>query len=178
MFKLINLQIKTYHYVTIWRFIFMKILALDVATHCGWAISDNGKILGSGTWDFTVKRDESTSMKFIRLKSELNKILVAHGIDLLVFEAARHAGLKMQGALVSQSELQAIVKNWCDENGMIAYRGYSSKEIKKHATGNGNSKKEDMINAAKEKFQIKIVDDNQADALWLLDLAANEYGMV
>ena len=152
----------------------MKILSLDIATHTGWAYFDGTGIAKGGTWDFSVKRDESSSMKFIRLKSELCKIL-DDGIDLVVYEAARHGASHMQGALVCQAELQAIVKNWCDENGNIPYRGYRPKEIKKFATGNGNAKKELMIESAKKSFNIKIIDDNHADALWLLALATKEY---
>lgn len=154
----------------------MKILSLDVATHMGWAYFDGTKIAGGGTWDFSVKRDESTSMKFIRLKSELNKIK-EKGIDLLVFESARHSAPKMQGALVVQAELQAIVKNWSDEN-QIAYRGYSPSEPKKFATGLGNCSKDLMVSSAKQAFNMKIVDDNHADALWILALAMYTYEQI
>lgn len=36
-----------------------------------------------------------------------------------------------------------------------------------------------MVKAAKETFKkIKIVDDNHADALWLLAMAVEEYGCI
>src|SRR5690606_30850313 len=86
------------------------------------------------------------------------------------------AGPKMQGALVVQAQLQAIIVAFCEDQG-IDYRGYSPSEIKKHATGKGNASKEDMLSAARAKWpQVAIADDNQADALWLLDLANQEYG--
>lgn len=154
----------------------MRILSLDIATHTGWAYFDGSGIVDGGVWDLSVKRDESSSMKFIRLKGSLCHLL-KHGIDLVVFEAARHGAPKMQGALVCQAELQAIVKNWCDENNNIPYRGYSPKEIKKFATGSGNAPKEKMVETAKKFFKIKIVDDNHADALWLLEMARSQLAL-
>ena len=149
----------------------MKILALDPSTHCGWAHSCGA----SGTWDLSVRRDESGGMRLIRLGSKLKEVLDSEGIDLLAYEAARNQGPKMQGALVVQSELQATIKLFCEDSG-IEYRGYSPSELKKHATGKGGSGKPAMLAAAQEMWPGKVfVDDNQVDALWLLDLAQSEY---
>lgn len=146
----------------------MNILALDPATKCGWAHSSGA----SGTWDLSVRRDESGGMRLLRLRS---KLINTVPLDLVVFEAARNAGPKMQGALVVQASLQAIITLWCEDN-RIQYRGYSPTEIKKHATGKGNAGKEQMIAAAKAKWAGReFVDDNEVDALWLLDLAVTEY---
>lgn len=153
----------------------MNILALDPATHCGWAHSCGA----SGCWDLSTRRDESGGMKLIRLRSKLQEIAAMErgvgGIGLVVFEAARHAAPKMQGALVHQARLQSVIEVWCHDNG-IEYRGYSPSEIKKHATGAGNAGKADVIAAARAKLNYAGDDDNEADALWLLDLAKSEYG--
>lgn len=147
----------------------MNILALDPATLCGWAHSCGS----SGTWDLTTRRDESKGMKFIRLRSKLNEIKSSVGVDLLVFEAARHAAQHMQNALVVQAEIQGVIKLWCEESA-VEYRGYSPSEIKKHATGKGNSPKPLMLATARSHFKRAIGDDNEADALWLLDLAMSQ----
>lgn len=144
----------------------MKILAIDPATKCGWAHSYGA----GGTWDLSVRRDESSGMRLIRLRGKLNEIKDNLGVDLMVFEAARNAAPTMQGALVVQSEFQAILKTWAIDN-EIDFRGYSPGEIKKHATGKGNAGKDMMIQAAEEKWpDVQFVDDNHADACWLLDL--------
>ena len=149
----------------------MKVLALDLATKTGWAHSCGV----SGVWDFSVRRDESSGMRLIRLVSKLNMILEEVGVDLVLFEAARHAGPGMQGALVVHAEIQGTVKLWCEQNN-IQFRGYSPSEIKKHATGKGNANKEKMVEAARVKWpDVELIDDNQADALWLLDLGMTEY---
>ena len=98
-------------------------------------------------------------------------------MDLLVFEAARHAAPQMQGALVHQAKMQGVIESWCTENG-IEYRGYSPGEIKKHAlqgekVAKGESKKR-ILELARKEFG-DVADDNAADALWLLDLAKQDY---
>ena len=146
----------------------MNILALDPATKTGWATRH-----ASWTWDFSVRRDESGGMKLIRFRAKLEEVQKADPIDLLVYEAARHGAPKMQGALTVQAELQGVLKLWCEDR-QIQYRGYSPSEIKKHATGKGNVGKEVMRASANAKWP-PVFDDNQADALWLLDLARKEY---
>lgn len=151
----------------------MNILAIDPATKCGWAHSFGI----SGTWDLSVRRDESAGMRLIRLRGKLKEVASCAGVEMLVFEAARHASPKMAGALVVQSELQSVIKVWCEDN-VIEYRGYSPSEIKKYATGKGNANKAMMVEAAREKWpELIIEDDNQADALWLLDLARQQLGV-
>jgi Holliday junction resolvasome RuvABC endonuclease subunit len=153
----------------------LKILALDPATTCGFAHSDGM----SGSWDLSIRRDESAGMRLIRLRGKLNEILSAVGIDLVVFEAARNCAPSMQGALVVQAELQSVIKLFCEDN-EIEYRGVSPKEIKKLATGKGNANKLAMCAAAKLKWPdvfpgpIEKLDDNQVDALWILDLATSQ----
>jgi Holliday junction resolvasome RuvABC endonuclease subunit len=145
----------------------MKILALDPATKMGFAHTFGV----SGTWDLSVRRDESAGMRLIRLSGKLNEMRDGVGVEVVVFEAARNCAPKMQGTLVVQAEFQAVIKLWCEEN-QVEYRGYSPTEIKKHATGKGNANKLAMVAAAKARFPgINVADDNQADALLLLDLA-------
>lgn len=149
----------------------MKILALDPATHCGFAHSCGI----SGTWDLSIRRDESSGMRLIRLRAKMQEILNGAGIDLVVYEAARNAGPKMQGALVVQAMLQGVIVLWCEEN-HLQYKGLSPSEIKKHATGKGNANKDLMVSSAKAKWPtVPIGDDNTADALWILDFAQQQW---
>lgn len=154
----------------------MKILALDPATKCGWCLGDETGVIASGTWDFSIRRDESSGMRLLRLRAKLDEIFALYHPEVTVFEAARHAAPKMQGALVVQAELQGVIKCWAEAMlPKVEYRGYSPDEIKKRALGGGRGKKEQMVELACEKWPaIEIVDDNHADALWLFDLAASE----
>ena len=156
----------------------MVILALDPATKCGWAIGENQRF-GSGTWDLSVKRDESGGMRLFRLRAKLEELrhLSTGGIQFVAYEAARHGAPEMQGALVVQAEIQGVLKLWCQDCG-IEFKGYSPSEIKKRATGKGNAPKSLVMKAAKARWpEFGITDDNEADALWLWDLAMSEYGV-
>ena len=146
----------------------MNILAIDQATKTGWATAS-----GSGVWDFKIKRDESAGMRLIRFKAKLREMIDIAQIDLVVYErvAGRH-----RGAIIVSAELSSVLKTYCEEKS-IEYRAYSAGEIKRHATGKGNSGKPLMLSSAKEKWPDKIIaDDNEADALWLHDLAMSDYG--
>mgnify|MGYP000929385321 FL=1 len=143
-----------------------KILALDVATHCGWAVTREIY----GVWDLTPKRDESAGMRLIRFRHKLKEVIVNENINLVVFE---RPGGRHVGAVIVHSELQGQVKVVCEDLG-IEYRGYSSQEIKKFATGKGNANKAAMIEAAKNKLEYPGKDDNEADDLWLLELAKSD----
>ena len=145
----------------------MRILALDPATHCGYAISR--KLYG--VWNLTPKRDESAGMRLIRLRSKLNEVIPSERINLVVFE---RPGGQHKAAIIVQSEIQGTIKTVCEDL-KIQYRAYSSQEIKKFATGKGNCGKPAMIAAAKEKLGYPGNDDNEADALWLLEMAKSEY---
>ena len=145
----------------------LKVLALDVATHCGWAVTKDIY----GVWDLTPKRDESAGMRLIRLRSKLHEVIKSENINLVVFE---RPGGAFKGAIIVQSELQGQIKVVCEDL-KIDYRAYSSKEIKLFATGKGSAGKPAMILAAKNKYGYPGNDDNEADALHLLHLAKDMY---
>ena len=144
-----------------------KVLALDIATKTGWATNTS-----SGVWDFKVKRGESTGMRIVRFKAKLKEMLnLEPDINLIAYELP--AG-RFKASIMVASEMIGVLKDLCEEKN-INYAHYSAKEIKKHATGKGNCGKPLMVSTAKDKFKnIEIIDDNHADALWLLDLVNNE----
>ena len=147
----------------------LRILALDPATYCGFAHSSGI----SGTWDLSTRTDESVGMRLVKLRALLSQIKEDHGVDLVAYEAVRYSG--MARPVVTQSEIQGVIKVWCEDN-LVEYTGYSSTAVKKHATGKGNASKEKMILAAEKKWGRVIEDDNEADALWILDLAMSQFG--
>ena len=158
----------------------MKILALDPATNCGWAVGSKDERYIGGTWDCSVKRDESGGFRLLKLKANLVRTLQDFGVTVVVFEAVRMASKRTHAhAMIVQSELQGVIKTVLDEwEPRIPYKGLSSSEIKKHASGNGQCNKERMLSLARAKWGMDaIVDDNQADAMWLLDLAIARYAV-
>ena len=144
----------------------MKILAIDPATICGWAVSREL----SGFENFKPKSGESSGFKLIKFKAFLQKTIRAEKIEFVVYE--RPAG-RFKNDIMSHAKFVAIIEVVCIEEG-VEYRAYSPGEIKAHATGNGNAPKAAMIKAATHRWKIKVVDDNHADALCLLSLAIKD----
>lgn len=146
----------------------MKILAVDQATKAGWAVTPEV----SGTWNLAVLRDESAGMRLIRFRAKLKEIIALEKIEVVVYE--RVAG-RFKSSISVSAELAGTLKVVCEDAG-IQYRAFSAGEIKKHATGKGGCGKPAMIAAAEKKWpHLLIIDDNHADALWMLDLANKLY---
>ena len=143
-----------------------QVLALDIATKTGWALSAQVY----GTWDFKVKRDESGGMRLVRFRAKLREVCELEDIKLIVFERA--AG-KHANAVMVESELISTFKVFCEDAG-IEYRAYSAGEIKRFATGKGRASKSDMVIAAKDKYGYPGFSDDEADALHLLHLAIED----
>jgi Holliday junction resolvasome RuvABC endonuclease subunit len=123
-----------------------------------------------GVWDLSPKRDESKGMRLFRFKAKLNEIAKEVKLDAIVFE--RPAGFH-KNALIVEAEIVGVLKLWCEEN-KIEYRAYSAGEIKKFATGCGNCSKDLMVEAAQDKLGMIGDDDNEADAMWLWQLAKKD----
>ncbi len=144
-----------------------NILALDLATKTGWAHS-----LGpSGTQDFKPRRGDSPGMRWIEFRAWLVRVLDAAPTDVVGYEQAHHRG----GAATHVAHsLISIVEAVTAERGIEITNRHTA-TIKKHALGTGRGDKDAMIKAARVKFPRKdIADDNEADALWLLDLLTIE----
>lgn len=144
----------------------LKILALDQATITGWATDT-----ASGTWNLKVNRGESEGMRVVRFKGKVRELIDLEGINLIAYE--RPAG-RFKASIIVSAEMIGVLKDLCIERN-IDLACYSAKEIKKHATGNGNAGKPLMLSSAREKWpNVLITDDNEADALWLLDLVKKD----
>jgi Holliday junction resolvasome RuvABC endonuclease subunit len=148
----------------------MTILALDLGTKLGWAVSfgkgPDGKLdVLHGTTEFRVGRHESAGHRWIRFRTWLGQIAEGHGpLECVYYEEVRaHKGVDaahMYGGFLAN--LQA----WCVKKG-IEYCGIPVGQIKKSWTGKGNANKAAMI-AEAQKRGFSPETDNDADALALL----------
>jgi Holliday junction resolvasome RuvABC endonuclease subunit len=147
----------------------MKLLSIDPGTKCGYALWDNGVVI-SGVWSCAVKRNEGAGMRFIRMNNYLATILP---VDICGYEEVRkHRGTD---AAHIYGGITAIIMAKCEATN-TQYIPIPVGTIKKHATGKGNAGKPDMVAAAKKLYpQCAVVDDNEADALCLLDYLIKEY---
>lgn len=150
----------------------MRILALDLATVTGFANWD-GYSIRSGSRSFKVGRGESPGMRFLKYEGWLQGVILRNRPEVIAYEQAHLRGGAASEVIVG---LIVILKKKCAEHG-IEYTDRHTATIKKHATGSGRASKEDMIHMAKVKFGKSVVDDNEADALHLLDLVSKDLGV-
>jgi len=152
----------------------MKILSLDLATTTGWAYNKPSMV--GGVWNLKPKKGSSDGMKLIKLRSfleDFNKEV--GGLDVIVYE--KPAGRFING-VISVVELVSVVKVFCDDK-KINYTSYRPTEVKKIATGKGNTNKEGMLAEAKRRWpNINIIDHNQADAMLMLEITTNDLDAV
>lgn len=149
----------------------MKALALDLGTQTGYAYDQEGSVY-SGVFDLSQRRFEGGGMRYLRFERFLKELFAdADAVpEEVVFEEVRsHLGTD---AAHVYGGLMSILTSFCEKAG-IPYRAVPVGTIKKHATGSGNAAKDDMMEAAEEQGWAP-EDDNEADALWLLDLVQAE----
>lgn len=143
----------------------MNILALDLGNTTGWAFVDSNGRRTSGVWK--LHNPLCDGLRFLRLRTNIYAIHEEFGIHHIVYERVRrHEGT--QAAHVYGGYL-AIVHLFGHENN-VTVAGTEVKSLKVHATGMGAAHKNDMVAAAWKKGW-KPSDHNEADAMWLLDLA-------
>lgn len=151
---------------------YKTILALDLGTKTGWAIRDTTGAITSGTISFKQQRFEGGGMVYLRFKQWLTETKNAVStIDSIYFEEVRrHLGTD---AAHAYGGFMAHLTAWAEHHN-IPYQGIAVGTIKKHITGKGNASKQEVIAAITVKgFNPK--DDNEADALALLDLALTKH---
>lgn len=156
------------------------VLALDLGTTMGYALREDTQI-HSGVWLFAPRRSEGKGMRFLRFAKNLEHLHDEHGeygIDEVFYEeVVSHTRRDDKGfhfatqAAHVYGGFKAVLMGWCEVKG-IPYTGVPVGTIKKYATGKGNAKKDVMIAMAKARGWDPD-DDNEADALWLLDWAVN-----
>lgn len=146
----------------------LNILAIDLGTISGWAMNDaNGKISGGsrsiagGAGAHPAERWNNFKQFLSDTRNTTTEIHVCYYEKVVAHTAVQAA--HCYGAL------EAILQMWCYVN-KIRFVPIAPGTIKKHWTGKGNAKKEDMISTAKKRG-FSPVDDNHADALALLSYA-------
>jgi len=169
----------------------VRILGIDPGTSCGYAIAHNGDIVASGVWDLSARRHEGGGMRFLRLETYLRDVL-SKGIDAVAYEEVRSHTRFFAGRASFATDaahiyggIVAIISSACEgwhadgstgpEAAPIPYRGIPVGTIKKFATGRGNASKEEMLEAAAQRWpEYECADDNEADARFIALTLARE----
>lgn len=144
----------------------MNILSLDLGGKTGWAVFKDGSIT-SGT-EVIVRPNSGQfsggGVRFLNFKNFISKKIDLNAIGVVYFEEVRkHSSTAASHAY---GGYLAHLTAMCEEID-VPYIGVSVGTIKKHATGKGNAKKREVIDAI-TKLGFKPKDDNEADSLALM----------
>lgn len=142
----------------------MNTLALDLSlTASGWACT-------SGASGVLVP-PKPVSRGIPRIQWARRAVLdLVDGIDLVVIEGYAF-GVQGQQGHISLGELGGVIRvSLADRN--IPFVEVPPACVKLFATGKGNAKKDDVFAAAIRRLGYAGNDHNEADALWLLAMAA------
>ena len=154
-----------------------KILAIDLGTHTGFAISANGMI-NSGSVDFSrykgckSKPADHIGGTFLSFDQWIKNMLPVFKIDCIAYESVMRwsssDAAKTYGGLRGIMLARAAKAN-------IPCLGYSVTHIKKFWTGKGTADKDAMVAETKKRFpDLPLSGDNEADALALIHLHINQ----
>lgn len=180
----------------------IRCLGLDLGSNCGAALYDyvpqeGAKLIRDklqlSQWDLSVNGLDSGASRYVRLRAFLNAIKP----DAIAFEDVKYTppkeffvnkkfGIPMVLARTAKAAevlggMKVTVATWAEERNLPCM-GYGIMTIKKFATGNGKSNKEDMINAANkllgtafdpEKYKSAGI-DNVVDAAFVLIMLVTE----
>jgi Holliday junction resolvasome RuvABC endonuclease subunit len=152
------------------------ILSLDLGTQTGWAVLKKEHIT-SGTISFKNDRYHGGGMRYLLFSRWLDHIesLCNRSITAVYFEEVRrHLGVD---AAHAYGGFLATLTAWCEQRN-IPYQGVSVGTIKHHVTGKGNATKEAVMDAMRKKGYTLLQDDNEADALALLEWARDHHNRI
>ncbi len=159
----------------------MRILALDLGLMCGWAATLEHTIHGDnplakiyevdgkdfdvwhGTWHLKKQGDDFITP----LASFKSRLKAFNTVDIVAYEDVKSI-FRGNYAALNYGGLKTIIELYALERKIPIYP-VSVGTIKKWATGKGNAKKNVMMAECKTRLGITPRDDNEADALWLLD---------
>jgi Holliday junction resolvasome RuvABC endonuclease subunit len=144
----------------------MNIVALDVSLNCtGYATSSGCGVLVP---------PKSAERGYERVRWILDSIWnLTETADLTLIEGYAF-GVKNQQGIISIHELGGVIRFTFWENGRRLLE-IAPKSIKAFATGNGNASKDEMLLAAVRKLGYEGNSKDEADALWLREMALAHY---
>ena len=149
----------------------INILALDLGTHCGWALA-RGETLTYGTKNLSARSGDGAGQRWLKFRAMLaNHYNAAGELHAIYFEDVKRHGPDQVIAAHVYGGFLAHLEAWCDVQ-RVRLVGLGVGSVKKAWTGNGSARKPLMIAEARQRgFKVGEDEDDTADALAILHLA-------
>lgn len=149
-----------------------RILALDLATTTGWALHAAG-VLTSGSQDFarykgsSSRAAEHVGEPFAKFGRWVRERIRDDKPTVIVYE--RSGFFKSMAAVDTSKGLRGVLLAYAAAYG-VRVECYAPSQVKLFWTGSGRAKKPEMIAATLARAGVRAVDDNESDAIALLEL--------
>jgi len=146
-------------------------MAFDIGTKMGlaWTDDEHPESYLFGYLDYTGKQYKNRGVRYLAFRMFLDDWQPVP--ETIYYERVRrHNGTDaahVYGGFMAVLEMYCVLKQ-------IPLVGLEVASIKQHATGKGNADKEAMLEAARNEFGYDGDNDNEADALWILDLGVQK----
>jgi len=146
----------------------MNILALDLAKQTGFSrYFSHGNNTYSGSKSFAPLRGQSVSALFGKWSIWIDTMLRVNEFNVVAYELIDW-NIRSQHWREMYLGMTGILEGACF-NHTIDCKGYTVRDIKLAATGQAKAEKSEMVRTARLMWpDQQIIDDNQADALWVL----------
>lgn len=143
------------------------LLALDLGSATGWALSAQDGRLCSGAWQYRHAPTSHVGTIFTAFRDWLRALVAEHAVVQIVYETPFHAAPGRRAAVILMG-LEAVVQMTASER-LLPVQGIAATTVKKRITGNGRAKKPEVAAAlAARKLLPPGAGPDQADALALL----------
>ncbi|WP_186122352.1 polynucleotidyl transferase [Burkholderia gladioli] len=158
----------------------LNLLALDLGTQCGWALSKGG-VLTYGTRNFSAKRTDGPGQRWLKFRAMLGNHFAAAGeIHAIYYEHVMAHGPKDKPNTIAAhvfGGFLAHLEAWCDVQ-RVRLVPVDVGAVKKGWTGRGNANKQAMIDEARKRgFKVGADEDDTADALAILHVGLKQEGL-
>lgn len=152
----------------------------DLSKTTGFCLVQGGDRRVHGVMDLTRGTDKHPGRVYRKFRIELDMLHAEHGRPTYVHYEHVHAhhghkGVPDWHAAHVYGALLGMLQYWTTTLGgqPIPMTGWPIQHIKIKATGKGNAKKAEMVAALSRIGLGWVTDDNEADAIWLAELARN-----
>lgn len=148
------------------------ILALDLATHTGWALLRADGRVESDEERFDIRKGEGPGARWVKFRRWLIEMKTKNEhLSRIVYEKVIGHGPGQVFAAQIHGGFVAHLEAFCEHH-VIEYEGFGVSTIKKQFTGAGNAQKVDVIRQC-EALGFRPGGHNEADAIALLHVATN-----
>lgn len=155
------------------------VIGLDLATKCGWAVLENGKLVDSGRWSLYPNTSKPRAFRWVNFERELDGLVAKYKANVVAFERVRrHAGVgaaHVYGGFLAS--LERLEMRW--PTTLVLPPLVVPMEIstwRKASVGIGSATKTETLRWVKRTFRYNAKTEDEAEAIAIAVAAHNIHG--